>query len=185
LPPFFIGGNQENARRAGTEACSQIVAFGACGSLVKIMPLPKMKELEKSFRKRNFEDFSIFSFKRQLGGKNVCRTPPTSLLGIEGEVNFGAFGRKRNLRFDRLGVQCGNARSLDRFARDERSLSPKRWAQFVFLSEDSTRRRKSISFSIFCRKSFVNCLKFHYEILSNKVFHLWKTLLQNFFSLLA
>lgn len=35
LPPFFIGGGQENSQRAGTEAVHQIVGIGAAAKLVK------------------------------------------------------------------------------------------------------------------------------------------------------
>lgn len=35
LPPFLVGGEQENARRAGTEAAHQIVALGAAAEVVK------------------------------------------------------------------------------------------------------------------------------------------------------
>ncbi len=44
LPPFFIGGRQENGRRAGTEAVHQIVGIGAAANLVKdFSPMEKIR----------------------------------------------------------------------------------------------------------------------------------------------
>ncbi len=48
LPPFLIGGGQENAKRAGTEAVHQIAAIGAAAELVA--DLSPMNEI---FRLRN------------------------------------------------------------------------------------------------------------------------------------
>ena len=48
LPPFLIGGGQENARRAGTEAVHQIAALGAAAELVK-----DLSAMGKVFNLRN------------------------------------------------------------------------------------------------------------------------------------
>lgn len=85
LPPFFIGGNQENARRAGTEAVSQVVALGAACELIKnYEALTKMKELRDRLEN---EILKIFPFSR-LNGDRKQRLPNTSNIsfaGIEGE----------------------------------------------------------------------------------------------------
>ncbi len=48
LPPFFIGGAQENSRRAGTEAVHQIIGLGKAAELVQ-----DFSPMEKVFALRN------------------------------------------------------------------------------------------------------------------------------------
>ncbi|HEX8398409.1 MAG TPA: cysteine desulfurase NifS [Pyrinomonadaceae bacterium] len=85
LPSFFIGGNQENARRAGTEAVSQVVALGAACELIKnYEALPKMRTLRDCLEN---EILKIFPFSR-LNGNRENRLPNTaniSFAGVEGE----------------------------------------------------------------------------------------------------
>jgi cysteine desulfurase len=85
LPSYFIGGNQENTRRAGTEAVSQIVALGAACELIKnYEALPKIKILRDRLEN---EILKIFPFSR-LNGSKEERLPNTaniSFAGIEGE----------------------------------------------------------------------------------------------------
>jgi cysteine desulfurase len=85
LPSYFIGGNQENARRAGTEAVSQIVALGAACELIKNHDrLPQIKLLRDRLEN---EILKIFPFSR-LNGSKEERLPNTaniSFAGIEGE----------------------------------------------------------------------------------------------------
>lgn len=85
LPPYFVGGNQENARRAGTEAVSQIVALGAaCALIGNYEALPQMKLLRDCLEN---EILKIFPFSR-LNGSKKERLPNTaniSFAEIEGE----------------------------------------------------------------------------------------------------
>lgn len=86
LPAFLTGGNQESARRAGTEAVSQIVGLGAACALVKnYEPLSKMKELRDRLEN---EILKIFPFSRLNGApeKRLPNTANISFAGIEGEA---------------------------------------------------------------------------------------------------
>lgn len=85
LPPFLIGGGQENAHRAGTEAVSQVVGLGAACELVKkYEALPKMRELRDRLEN---EILKIFPFSRLNGSKEMRlhNTANISFAGIEGE----------------------------------------------------------------------------------------------------
>ncbi len=86
LPAMFIGGGQENLRRAGTEAAHQIVGIGAAAKFVK--DFSKIETVEKLRDK--FESFVLQNIKNtQLNGDETQRLPNTasiSFVGLEGEM---------------------------------------------------------------------------------------------------
>ena len=85
LPPFFIGGNQENARRAGTEAVSQLVGLGAACRLFKdFNGLPEMKRLRDRLENEILEKFP-FSRRNGAPEERLPNTANISFAGIEGE----------------------------------------------------------------------------------------------------
>ncbi len=86
LPSMLIGGGQENAKRAGTEAVHQIAAIGAAANFVK--DFSKIETVRKLRDK--FEEFVLQSIvNTQLNGDKTQRLPNTaslSFVGLEGET---------------------------------------------------------------------------------------------------
>jgi cysteine desulfurase len=87
LPAFFIGGGQENSRRAGTEAVHQIAGIGAAAELVK-----DLSQMENVRRLRDkLEDFILQSIpKTRLNGtadraKRLPNTMSISFSDMNGE----------------------------------------------------------------------------------------------------
>jgi cysteine desulfurase len=86
LPSMFIGGGQENAKRAGTEAVHQIAAIGAAANFVKdFLPIETVRKLRDKF-----ENFVLQNIANtHLNGDKIQRLPNTSSLsftGLEGET---------------------------------------------------------------------------------------------------
>jgi cysteine desulfurase len=86
LPQMFIGGGQENAKRAGTEAVHQIAAIGAAANFVKdFLPIETVRKLRDKF-----ENFVLQNIANtQLNGDKLQRLPNTSsisFIGLEGET---------------------------------------------------------------------------------------------------
>jgi cysteine desulfurase len=83
---MLIGGGQENAKRAGTEAVHQIVGIGAAADFIKdISPIEKVRNLRDKFESFVFENIA----KTQLNGDKIQRLPNTSsisFVGLEGEA---------------------------------------------------------------------------------------------------
>jgi cysteine desulfurase len=80
LPPFLIGGGQENSRRAGTEAIHQIVGLGKAAEIVKIGE-PKVENL-----RNKLEDFVLQNIPNaKLNGTSdrTKRLPNTSSISFE------------------------------------------------------------------------------------------------------
>jgi cysteine desulfurase len=86
LPSMFIGGGQENTKRAGTEAVHQIAAIGAAADFVK--DFSKIETVRKLRDK--FENFVLQNTANtQLNGDRTQRLPNTSsisFVGLEGET---------------------------------------------------------------------------------------------------
>jgi len=82
LPSFFIGGGQENAKRAGTEAVHQIAAIGKAAELVKdFSAMEKVRALRDKL-----EDFILENIPNaKLNGTNdkAQRLPNTSSISFE------------------------------------------------------------------------------------------------------
>ncbi len=86
LPSMLIGGGQENAKRAGTEAVHQIAAIGAAANFVnnfsKIETVRKLRDKFEAYVLQNIEN-------TQLNGDKTQRLPNTaslSFVGLEGET---------------------------------------------------------------------------------------------------
>jgi cysteine desulfurase len=82
LPSFFIGGGQEQGRRAGTEAVHQIAGLGAAARYVKDMtPMKKVREL----RDRLETEIMINIPNSRLNGTSdiAKRLPNTSNISFE------------------------------------------------------------------------------------------------------
>ena len=81
LPSMFIGGGQENGRRAGTESVHQIAAIGAAANLVKnLLPMKNTRKLRDKL-----EDFILENIPNaKLNGTNdeTKRLPNTSNISF-------------------------------------------------------------------------------------------------------
>ena len=81
LPPFSIGGGQENGRRAGTEAVHQIAAIGAAAEFVK--DFSKMEKISALRNKLENEILDKIPNSRLNGTENLqFRLPNTSNISF-------------------------------------------------------------------------------------------------------
>ena len=85
LPPFIIGGGQENSRRSGTEAVPNIVALGRASELANAFTGDQIRDLRDRLED---EILARFSFARLNGtqdrGKRLPNTANISFDGFEG-----------------------------------------------------------------------------------------------------
>lgn len=81
LPSFFIGGNQENARRAGTESLHQIVGLGKAAELAKdFSQMEKVRSLRDKLE--NFILQNIPNAKLNGTSDKTKRLPNTSSISF-------------------------------------------------------------------------------------------------------
>ena len=85
LSPFIVGGAQENARRAGTEAMPQIAAFGAAAELAK-KGLPANAARMEALRQRAIERLQPAIPELRLIGGGAPHILSLSLPGWRSEV---------------------------------------------------------------------------------------------------
>jgi len=76
LPPFFIGGGQENSRRAGTEAVHQIAALGKAAELAESF-LSETSAVADGLSGMN----KIFALRNKLENEILKKIPTSSLNG--------------------------------------------------------------------------------------------------------
>jgi cysteine desulfurase len=105
LPSFYIGGGQENGRRAGTEAVHQLVALGAAAQIVKdFLAMKKVKMLRDKL-----EDGILQKIPNaKLNGTNdeTKRLPNTSSISFE---NLNGEAILAKLNDNGIAVSTGSA----------------------------------------------------------------------------
>jgi cysteine desulfurase len=96
LPPFLIGGGQENSRRAGTEAVHQIVGIGKAAELVKdFSALEKVLNLRHKLENQILQNIPNAT----LNGTNDdnFRLPNTSSISFENTNGESILAKLNNL----------------------------------------------------------------------------------------
>ena len=96
LPPFLIGGGQENGRRAGTEAVHQLAGIGAAAEFVKTLePMDRVRRLRDRLENEILDRIP----NSRLNGTNdpAKRLPNTSNISFENTNGEAILARLNDL----------------------------------------------------------------------------------------